>query len=144
MIRKLTYLIILSKFVLSVTQEMKLSESLLVVWLLSCGVLGEHVIDNKVNRRGTIFTLEISSTQYNIQSLVLNLVHEQDDFIFGTEEEGSFVVSPEDDHVRAFGYIADGKFIGQFTYNKRTYMVQEGGKLVPWDQVKGLIAPLDS
>ena len=123
---------------------MKLSASLLIFWFSFYSLLGEHVIDNEVNRRGTIFTLEISSTQYNIRNLVLNLVHEQDDFIFGTEEEGSFVVSPEDDHVRAFGYIADGKFIGQFTYNKRTYMVQEGGKLVPWDQVKGLIAPLDS
>ena len=123
---------------------MKLSASILVFCFLFYGVLGEHVIDNKVSTRGKIFTLEISSTQYNIQNIVLNLVHEQDDFIFGTEEEGSFVVSPEDDHVRAFGYIADGKFIGQFTYNKRTYMVQEGGKLVPWDQVKGLIAPLDS
>ena len=123
---------------------MKLSASILVFGFLFYGLLGEDVIDNKVSTRGKIFTLEISSTQYNIQSLVLNLVHEQDDFIFGTEEEGSFVVSPEDDDVRAFGYIEDGKFIGQFTYNKRTYMVQEGGKLVPWDQVKGLIAPLDS
>ena len=119
---------------------MKLSASLLIFWFSFYSLLGEHVIDNKVNRRGTIFTLEISSTQYNIRNLVLNMVHEQDDFIFGTEEEGSFVVSPEDDDVRAFGYLEDGMFIGQFTYNSRTYFVQEGGKLVAWDEVKGLIA----
>ena len=118
---------------------MKLLASLLIVWFSFHGLLGENVIDNKVSNNGTISTLEISSTEYNI-SFELSLIHEQDDFIFGTEEKGSFVVSPEDDHVKAFGYIEDGRFIGQFTYDSRTYLVQEGGKLVAWNQVEGLIA----
>ena len=117
----------------------------LIFWFLFYRVLGENVIDNKVRTRGTISTLEISSTQYNIPTLELNLVYEPDEFIFGTEEKGSFVVSPQGEDVKAFGYIEDGRFFGQFSYDGRTYLVdplppgQEGGKLVPRDQLKGLI-----
>ena len=145
MIRKLTYLIILSKFVLSVTQEMKLSESLLVVWLLSCGVLGEHVIDNKVSTRGKISTLEISSTQYNIPNIELYLVNEEDEFIYRAGEKSSFVVTVQGDELNAFGYIEAGRFFGQFTYDGKTYAIepvpsgQTGGKLIPLDEIKGLI-----
>ena len=137
-------MITLFKFVPSVTQEMKLSESLLVVWLLLYGVLGGHVIDNKVSTRGKISTLEISSTQYNIPKIELYLVYEEDEFIFGTEEKGSFVVTVQGDELNAFGYLVDGRFFGQFTYDGRTYVidpappVQQGGKLAPLDEMKGL------
>ena len=123
--------------------EMKLSASLLTFWFAICGVLGGDIIDNKVRTTGEVFTLKISSTQYNIPNLEINLVTEQDDMIFGTEEKGSSVVSPPGHAVKAFGYIEDGRFLGQFTYGGRTFFVapppsgQEGGKLVPWDQLKG-------
>ena len=124
---------------------MKLSANLLLLWVLFYNVVGENVIDNKVNIRGKISTLKISSTQYNIPNLELNLVHQQDDMMIdGKEEKGSIVVSPDDD-VKAFGYIDDGRFFGQFTFNNRTFFVdplpsgQEGAKLVPWDELKGLI-----
>ena len=123
---------------------MKLSASLLVFSFLFYGVLGENVIDNKVNTSGKIFTLKISSTQYNISNLELKLVHEQDEFIFGTEEKGSFVVNPPGNDVKAFGYLDGGRFFGQFTYDGRTYVVDpppppghQGGTLSPW-QVKGV------
>ena len=124
--------------------EMKLSASLLTFWFLFCGVLGGDIIDNKVRTTGEVFTLKISSTQYNIPNLEINLVEEQDDMIFGTEEKGSSVVSPPGDAVKAFGYIEDGRFFGQFTYDGRTFLVdpapkgQEGGNLVPFDELKGL------
>ena len=123
---------------------MKISASLLIFGFLFNGVLGENVIDNKVSNRTGISTLEISCTKYNISNLELKLVYEQDDLIFGKEEKGSFVVSPDHDHhVKAFGYIENGRFFGQFTYDGRTFFVepappgQEGGKLVAWDQLKG-------
>ena len=115
----------------------------IIFWLIFYVVLGENVFDNTVSTRGMISTLEISSIKYKISNLELKLVHEQDEFIFGTEEKGSFVVSPPSDGVKAFGYIEDGRFLGQFTYGGRTFFVapppsgQEGGKLVPWDQLKG-------
>ena len=115
----------------------------IIFWLIFYGVLGENVFDNTVSTRGMISTLEISSIKYKISNLELKLVHEQDEFIFGTEEKGSFVISPPSDGVKAFGYIEDGRFLGQFTYGGRTFFVapppsgQEGGKLVPWDQLKG-------
>ena len=123
---------------------MKFSKSLLAVWFLVYSLRGEDVIENKVVRRGNISTLEISSSQYNISNIKLNLVHQQDDMmIAGKEEKGSIVVSPDDD-VKAFGYIEDGRFFGQFTYNNRTFFVDplpsgEKAKLVPWDELKGLI-----
>ena len=61
----------------------------------------------------------------------------------------SFVISPPSDGVKAFGYIEDGRFFGQFTYNGRTYFVdplprgQEGGNLVPFDEMKGLTGKLE-
>ena len=122
---------------------MKLSASLLVFSFLFYGVLGENVIDNKVNTSGKIFTLKISSTQYNISNLELKLVHEQDEFIFGTEEKGSFVVNPPGNDVKAFGYLDGGRFFGQFTYDGRTFFVdpappgQYGGNLLALDQLKG-------
>ena len=123
---------------------MKLSATLLIVCIFFYGVLGENVIDNKVSTAGNISTLEISSTQYNMPNIELNFVHEQDEFIFGTEKKGSFVVSSPGNDVKAFGYIEDGRFFGQFTYDGRTYLVdpvprgQEGGNLVPFDELKGL------
>ena len=117
---------------------MKLSASLLVFSFLFYGVLGENVFDNTVSTRGMISTLEISSIKYKISNLELKLVHEQDEFIFGTEEKGSFVVSPKGDNAGAFGYIDDGRFFGQFNYYGRTYFVEEGGNLVPFDELKGL------
>ena len=94
--------------------------------------------------------LKISSTHYNIQNLDLILEQDEpDEFIFGTEEKGSFVVSPKGDDVKAFGYIEEGRFFGQFTYDGRTYFVdplprgQEGGNLVPFDEMKGLIGKLE-
>ena len=116
----------------------------LIFWFLFYGVLGENVFDNKVSTRGMISTLKISSTQYNISNIELNLVHEQDEFIFGTKGKSSFVVSPQGDAVKAFGYIEDGRFFGQFTYAGRTFFIdpapsgQEGGQLLAWDQLKGL------
>ena len=127
------------------TEEMKLSASILVFWILFYGVLGENVIDNKVRTRGRIFTLKISSTHYNILNLDLILEpDEPDKFIFGTEGKGSSVVSPKGEVVKAFGYIEHGRFFGQFNYHGRTYLVdpapagQEGGSLVPFDELKGL------
>ena len=117
---------------------MKLSANLLLLWVLFYNVVGENVIDYKVNIRGKISTLKISSTQYNIPNLELILVHEQDDMIFGMGEKGSFVVSPQGEGLKAFGYIEDGRFFVQFTYDGRTYVIdpahsgQEGGKLVPF------------
>ena len=116
----------------------------LIFWFLFYGVLGENVFDNRVSTRGMISTLEISSTQYNISNIELNLVHQQDEFIFGTEGKSSFVVSPQGDGVKAFGYIEDGRFFGQFTCEGRTFFIdpapsgQEGGLLLAWDQLKGL------
>ena len=116
---------------------MKISASLLIFGFLFNGVLGENVIDNKVSTRRGISTLEITSTKYNISNLELSLVSEQDDLM------GSFVVSPQADDVKAFGYIEDGRFFGQFTSDGRTFLVeaappgQEGGKLVAWDQLTG-------
>ena len=128
---------------------MKLSETLLIFCIFFCGAFGENVIDNKVSTIGNISKLKINSTQYNMPNIELNFVHEQDEFIFGTEQKGSFVVSPPGDGLKAFGYIEDGRFFGQFTYEGRTYFVahppsgQEGGKLVPWDQLKGLTGKLE-
>ena len=122
---------------------MKLSANLLLLWVLFYNVVGENVIDYKVNIRGKISTLKISSTQYNIPNLERNLVHQQDDMIFGMGEKGSFVVSPQGEGLKAFGYIEDGRFFGQFTYDGRTFFVdpdppgQYGGNLLALDQLKG-------
>ena len=124
---------------------MKFSKGLLAVWFFVYSLLGEDVIENKVVTKKDISTLEISSSRYNISNIELNLVHQQDDMMIdGKEEKGSIVVSPDDD-VKAFGYIDDGRFFGQFTFNNRTFFVdplpsgQEGAKLIPWDELKGLI-----
>ena len=129
---------------------MKLSASIRIFWFLFCGVLGEDVIDNTVQTTGETFILKISSTHYNILNLDIILEQDEpDEFIFGTEEKGSFVVSPEGYDVKAFGYIEEGRFFGQFTYDGRTYFVdplprgQEGGNLVPFDELKGLIVKLE-
>ena len=124
---------------------MKLLARLVIFCFIFDCVLGENVIDNRVSTRGEISTLEISSAKYKISNLELSLIYEQDDLIFGKEEKGSFVVSTQDQDVKAFGYIEDGRFFGQFTFDGRTFFVDpappglEGGKLVPWEEVKGLI-----
>ena len=121
---------------------MKLSASLLIFWFLYSGVLGEDVIiDNTVSTSGGISSLEITSTKHNISNLKLNLVSGHDDLM-----DCSFVVSPEDDEVKAFGYIEDGRFFGQLSSDGRTFFVdppppgQTGGTLVCWDQMTGWIA----
>ena len=141
MIRK-HYMITLSKL-FPREKEMELSASLLILCFLFYGGLGENAFDNRVSTRGKISTLKISSTQYNIPNLELKFVNEQDELIFGTEEKGSFVVSPQGYGVKAFGYIEDGRFFGQFTYDGRTFFVdpdppgQYGGNLLALDQLKG-------
>ena len=88
------------------------------------------LISNHVMKRegqGEFF-LSIKSDKYFLNITRLELIREEDDLIFDSSDNIA-VVSRDNASTRAFGYIDENRFYGQFESGGRTFFIDDSNKV---------------
>ena len=74
------------------------------------------------------FFLNIKSDLYSLDLTRLELIRDEDDLIFDSSENDA-VVSRDNTSTRAFGYIRENRFFGQFKSRGRTFFIDNATKV---------------
>ena len=74
------------------------------------------------------FFLNIKSDLYSLDLTRLELIRDEDDLIFDSSENDA-VVSRDNTSTRAFGYIRENRFFGQFQSSGRTFFIDNAAKV---------------
>ena len=74
------------------------------------------------------FFLNIKSDLYSLDLTRLELIRDEDDLIFDSSENDA-VVSRDITSTRAFGYIRENRFFGQFKSRGRTFFIDNATKV---------------
>ena len=74
------------------------------------------------------FFLNITSDLYSLDLTRLELIRDEDDLIFDSSENDA-VVSRDITSTRAFGYIRENRFFGQFQSSGRTFFIDNATKV---------------
>ena len=87
--------------------------------------ISNHVI--KMENEGEFF-LNIKSVLYSLDLTRIELIRDQDDLIFDSSENDA-VKSPDNAITKAFGYIRENRFFGQFQSSGRTFFIDNATKV---------------
>ena len=74
------------------------------------------------------FFLNIKSVLYSLNLTRIELIKDQDDLIFDSSENDA-VVSPDNAITKAFGYVRENRFYGQFQSSGRTFFIDNASKV---------------
>ena len=85
-------------------------------------------ISNHVMEMEGAFFLNIKSDLYSLDLTRLELIRDEDDLIFDSSENDA-VVSRDNTSTRAFGYIRENRFFGQFQSSGRTFFIDNTTKV---------------
>ena len=85
--------------------------------------ISNHVM--QMEREGEFF-LSIKSDLYSLNITRLELIREEDDLIFDSGDNDA-VVGRE--NTKAFGFIKENRFYGQFENNGRTFFIDDASKV---------------
>ena len=85
--------------------------------------ISNHVM--QMEREGEFF-LSIKSDLYSLNITRLELIREEDDLIFDSGDNDA-VVGRE--NTKAFGFIKESRFYGQFENNGRTFFIDDASKV---------------
>ena len=86
--------------------------------------ISNHVMEEMDGK----FFLNIKSDLYSLDLTRLELIRDEDDLIFDSSENDA-VVSRDYTSTRAFGYIRENQFFGQFQSSGRTFFIDNATKV---------------
>ena len=100
-----------------------------------------EIVQPKIERRLNQLTVTIESTKYDFGTVTIHLEEEIDDFI----KDSQIFKGIDDDDYKAYGYLKNEKFFGEFSVDGKVFMLddpkkieinQEGTLLYSTDDIK--------